>query len=68
MTVRIYDADDLTANATIQSTNAERRDCAAYLLGDIVGFILTDLSEIRFRRAGTEGLRFMNSEVTLWKR
>ena len=59
----IFDADEVTATGRFNS-----RACAVYLVGQTVGLVFTDGSELRLCRSGTRALTIENTKTVLYRR
>ena len=69
VTLRIWDADDDTAEGSLYSTNMGTRRCVvASLGGNLLTLIFLDSSELRVRYAGTSSMTFVGSGVVLRRR
>ena len=66
--LKIFNADNDTADGLMYSTNAGRRSCAVYMVGDIIGVVFPDSSELRLQRTGKTTLTFIDSGVVLHRR
>ena len=66
--LKIFNADNDTADGLMYSTNAGSRSCAVYMIGGTIGVVFPDLSELRLRRTGKTALTFVDSGVVLYRR
>jgi hypothetical protein len=57
MTLRIWDADDVTAEGSLYSTNSGTRRCAVASLGsNLLTLVFLDFSELRVSYTGTSSV------------
>jgi hypothetical protein len=65
ISLTILDADDVIADGIFYSTNAGTRPCAVYMIGDMIGLVFLDSSELRLDVVTGSVLRFQESGILI---